>query len=54
METKPVKVKKKVFVAKVIDVLLPVIENKWPAWCPKVIKIQQDNAPPHLKPGTYP
>ena len=31
--------------------LLPTVEEKWPAWCPKVIRLQQDNATPHPPPG---
>jgi hypothetical protein len=51
IETKPVKVSKEVFVGKCISALLPAIENKWPGWCPKRVRIQQDNAPAHPKPG---
>ena len=52
MESKPVKVNKLVFTQKCLDDLLPAIEAKWPTWAPKRIRIQQDNATPHPKPGT--
>lgn len=52
LETKTVKVNREVFVQKCIDDLLPAIEEKWPAWCPKRVRIQQDNATPHPPPGT--
>lgn len=44
-------VNRDVTVAMYLDNLLPAIEAKWPAWCPKKIRIQQDNAKPHPKPG---
>ena len=52
MESKLVKVNKLVFIQKCLNDLLPAIEAKWPTWAPKRIHIQQDNATPHLKPGT--
>ena len=51
MESKPVKVDKLLFIQKCIDDLLPAIKAKWPTWAPKCIRIQQDNATPHPKPG---
>jgi len=54
LESKPVKVNKLVFTQKCIDDPLPTIEAKWPTWAPKRIRIQQDNATPHPKPGTSP
>jgi len=52
LESKPVKVNKLVFTQKCLDDLLPAIIEKWPTWSPKRIRIQQDNATPHPKPGT--
>ena len=52
IEAKPYGVKRPQFVQKCIVYMLPAIEEKWPAWCPKVIRLQQDNAPPHPRPGT--
>ena len=36
-----------------VKYLLPAIKEKWPKWSPKRIRIQQDNATPHPKPGTH-
>ncbi len=52
LETKNVKVTKKVFVKMCVESLLPAIEELWPAWCDKNVEIQQDNATPHPKPGS--
>ena len=35
-----------------VEKLLPAIVAKWPQWSSKRIRIQQDNATPHPKPGT--
>ena len=35
-----------------VEFLLPAIVAKWPKWSPKRVRIQQDNATPHPKPGT--
>ena len=53
-EFHPVKVNKNKFVEMCIENLLPAIKEKWPAWCPKRIHIQQDGATPHPKPGSHP
>ena len=49
IKTKSVNVDNKNFVKMVIDNLLPVIEEKWPAWSRKKVSIQMDNAPAHKK-----
>ena len=51
IEAKCVKIGRKVFVDMCLKELLPAVEEKWPAWCPKVIRLQQDNATPHPPPG---
>ena len=51
LEWKTVKVTHKTFCEKRIDCFLPALELKWPAWSPKRVRIQQDNATPHPKPG---
>ena len=51
MEAKCVKISRKVFVDMCLNSLLPSVEQKWPGWCPKRIRLQQDNATPHPPPG---
>ena len=52
IESKPFKVTRKEFVESCVKDLLPAIEEKVPAWVPKKLRLQQDNAPPHPPPGT--
>ena len=47
LETKPVNVNRENRVKMYINNLLLALMEKWPAWEPKVVKIQLDNAPAH-------
>ena len=51
METKSFSIGRKETEDMILDNLLPAILSKWPAWEPRRIRIQLDNAPPHPKPG---
>ena len=52
LETKTVKVTKEVTVDMILTNLLPAIEAKWPQFTRKLVRIQQDNATPHPRPGS--
>jgi hypothetical protein len=49
VETKPISVTKEVYKKFILEKVLPAIEEKWPQ-CHRnmAIKLQQDNAKPHL------
>jgi hypothetical protein len=49
---RPITVTKIVTAEYCVKYLLPAIVAKWPKWSAKRIRIQQDNATPHPKPGT--
>lgn len=49
---RPVTVTKAVTAKYFVEKLLPAIVLLWPKWSEKRIRIQQDNATPHPKPGT--
>ena len=53
LEAKMVKVAKEVTVDMILTNLLPAIEDKkWPQFARKLVRIQQDNATPHPRPGS--
>ena len=51
METKPVNVDRSVYKAMLLDKVIPAIKSKWPTHESKCVKIQQDNARPHISPS---
>ena len=53
METKPVNVDRGVYKAMLLEKVIPAIKSKWPAHETKRVKIQQDNARPHISPSDH-